>query len=59
MKIKSEIFLNLNNNIDYNLLETFINEVDYPITYGGNIDNIQIICKTINSQISPIIGLII
>lgn len=40
--IDEMIFLNLNNNIDYNLLETFINEVDYPITYGGNIDNIQI-----------------
>ena len=40
--IDEMIFLNLNNNIDYKLLETFINEVDYPITYGGNINNIEI-----------------
>lgn len=39
--IDEMIFLNLNNNIDFKLLESFVNEVDYPITYGGNIDNIQ------------------
>ena len=39
--IDEMIFLNLNNEIDYKLLETFINEVDYPITYGGNIKDIN------------------
>jgi cyclase len=39
--IDEMIFLNLNTTIDYNLLETFINSVDYPITYGGNITSIQ------------------
>ena len=39
--IDEMIFLNLENNIDYNLLESFVNEVDYPITYGGGINNLE------------------
>ena len=39
--IDEMVFLNLDNNINLNLLENFVNEVDYPITYGGGIDNIN------------------
>jgi len=35
------VFLNLDNNINLNLLENFVNEVDYPITYGGGINDIN------------------
>jgi len=39
------IFLNLDNNIDFKLLESFVDELDYPITYGGNVDNIYVMEK--------------
>jgi cyclase len=42
------IFLNLDNQIDLDLLENFVNEVDYPITYGGGVDNIDIMRKIYN-----------
>lgn len=43
------IFLNLNDaEIDYDLLKTFVNEVDYPITYGGGISNIDDMRKIYN-----------
>ena len=41
--IDEMIFLNLDENIDFKLLESFINEIDYPITYGGGIKNIETI----------------
>ncbi len=43
--IDEMIFLNLDNNINLNLLENFVNETDYPITYGGGIDNIDTMRK--------------
>jgi cyclase len=39
--IDEMIFLNLDDNINLNLLENFVNEIDYPITYGGGINNIN------------------
>ena len=42
------IFLNLNNSIDFDLLENFVNEVDYPITYGGGICDINTMRKIYN-----------
>ena len=30
-------------NINFELLESFVNEVDYPITYGGGINDIDVI----------------
>lgn len=39
------IFLNLDDNIDFKLLENFVNEVDYPITYGGGINDINTMRK--------------
>jgi imidazole glycerol-phosphate synthase subunit HisF len=46
--IDEMIFLNLNNEIDFNLLSSFVNEVDYPITYGGNINSIDTMKKIYN-----------
>lgn len=46
--IDEMIFLNLDNNINLNLLENFVNETDYPITYGGGIDNIDTMRKIYN-----------
>jgi len=46
--IDEMIFLNLDNNIDINLLESFVNEVDYPISYGGGINNIETMRKIFN-----------
>ena len=46
--IDEMIFLNLDNDINLNLLENFVNEVDYPITYGGNINDINIMRKIYN-----------
>jgi len=43
--IDEMIFLNLENKIDFSLLENFVNEVDYPITYGGNIEDIDTMRK--------------
>jgi len=42
------IFLNLEDKIDYNLLENFVNEIDYPITYGGSIQDIETMKKIFN-----------
>ena len=42
------IFLNLDNNINLNLLESFVNEIDYPITYGGGINDINIMRQIYN-----------
>jgi cyclase len=36
------IFLNLNEHIDFNFLKSFVLNVDVPITYGGNINSIEI-----------------
>jgi len=35
------VFLNLDNNINLNLLENFVNEVDYTINYGVGINDIN------------------
>lgn len=43
--IDEMIFLNLEDKIDFGLLENFVNEVDYPITYGGNISDIETMRK--------------
>ena len=42
------IFLNLEDKIDFNLLENFVNEIDYPITYGGSIQDIETMKKIFN-----------
>jgi cyclase len=42
------IFLNLEDNINFNFLETFVNEIDYPITYGGGINDIDTMKKIFN-----------
>jgi cyclase len=46
--IDEMIFLNLEKNIDFNVLENFVNEVDYPLTYGGGIDDINIMRRIYN-----------
>jgi len=46
--IDEMIFLDLNNQIDYNLLSNFVNEVDFPITYGGGINSIDTMKKIYN-----------
>lgn len=46
--IDEMIFLNLDNDINFNLLENFVNEVDYPITYGGGINDINTMRKIYN-----------
>jgi len=42
------IFLNLDDTIDYNLLIQFVDEIDYPITYGGGVENIETMIKIFN-----------
>ena len=42
------IFLNLDDNINFTLLENFVDEVDYPITYGGGINDISTMRKIYN-----------
>lgn len=46
--IDEMIFLNLDENIDFNLLESFVNETDYPISYGGGINDIETMRKIFN-----------
>ena len=46
--IDEMVFLNLDDDIDLDLLKSFVNEIDYPITYGGNVDNIEIMEKIFN-----------
>jgi cyclase len=46
--IDEMIFLDLNNNVNYELLSNFVNEVDFPITYGGGIDSIETMKKIYN-----------
>ncbi len=46
--IDEMIFLNLEDKINYNLLESFVDDVDYPITYGGSIDSIEVMQKIYN-----------
>ena len=46
--IDEMIFLDLNNNVNYELLSNFVNEVDFPITYGGGIDSIDTMKKIYN-----------
>jgi cyclase len=46
--IDEMIFLNLDNNINLNLLENFVNEIDYPITYGGGVTDINIMRQIYN-----------
>jgi cyclase len=36
------IFLNLNDHIDFYFLKSFVLNVDVPITYGGNIESIEV-----------------
>ena len=46
--IDEMIFLNLDNNINLNLLENFVNEIDYPITYGGGVTDINVMRQIYN-----------
>ena len=46
--IDEMIFLDLNNHIDFELLSNFVNEVDFPITYGGGINSIDTMKKIYN-----------